>query len=268
MNSTSSSISRDLLAAPYQLNIWIGSFFCVMGNLGCFGNLIVFSSFEFRKRAYTIYFLMEAASNIIYFDFLLLTRVLQRGFQISITTRYNFLCKIRQFDSVLNADVTLTFFSLATIDRILSLQRSNGNVTNGKCIPLPGFYTYFDSYTEVIFTAMFIPLVVIVLAVLLLRSIRGITQRQVAPTNTLSRTETVKGSDLQRMDSRLTFMILLQLIIAITTRVPYAVQVIYTNITQSWPNFYVSLITNRGFRRRFINFFRKLLTALYRREIN
>ncbi|CAF3886752.1 unnamed protein product [Rotaria sp. Silwood1] len=267
MNSTSSSISRDLLAAPYQLNIWIGSFFCVMGNLGCFGNLIVFSSFEFRKRAYTIYFLMEAASNIIYFDFLLLTRVLQRGFQVSITTRYNFL-SYRQWSNRIDLShkicITCILFWVLFFAHRLILY----SVTNGKCIPLPGFYAYFDSYTEVIFTAMFIPLVVIVLAVLLLRSIRGITQRQVAPTNTLSRTGTVNGSDLQRMDSRLTFMILLQLFIAITTRVPYAVQVIYTNITQSWPNFYVSLITNRGFRRRFINFFRKLLTALYRRELN
>ncbi|CAF3925519.1 unnamed protein product [Rotaria sp. Silwood1] len=138
------------------------------------------------------------------------------------------------------------------------------------------------------------PLVMIVLAVLLLRSVRNITQRRVVPKDDAPPIAIIKGSDLQCIDSRLTLMLFLQLIIAITTRVPYAVQLVYINITQSWPksplriaienvlielihllsytffasSFYVSFITNRDFRRKFKNFFRKLLIILHRREIN
>ncbi|CAF3999567.1 unnamed protein product [Rotaria sp. Silwood1] len=94
MNRSSSNISHALLAAPYQLNIWFDSFLWMIGNLGWFGNMIVFSSLVLHKRAYAVYLSSEAASNIIYFDFLLITRVLQKGFQISITIRYDILCKL------------------------------------------------------------------------------------------------------------------------------------------------------------------------------
>ena len=126
MNTTSSSVSGILLATPYKLNIYIGSFLWIAGNLGCLGNLIVFSSRTFLQRAYSIYLMLEALSSLIYFDFLLLTRILQRGFQIPITTRFDFLCKLRQFDSVWNHVVSLSLFTLAFVDRILSLQQADG----------------------------------------------------------------------------------------------------------------------------------------------
>lgn len=126
MNTTSSNINEALRAAPYHLNMWIGSFFLVFGTLGSIGNVIVFSSRQFRQRAYGVYLLAEAVANFIYFDFLLLTRVLEKGFQIPLTNRYDVICKLRQFTSNWSPAVSLTFFSFATVDRILSLQRSNG----------------------------------------------------------------------------------------------------------------------------------------------
>ncbi|CAF1207707.1 unnamed protein product [Rotaria sp. Silwood1] len=242
MNSTSSNVSGALLAAPYQLNKWFGLFIWMIGNLGCIGNMIVFSSRAFRNRAYAVYLSSEAAFNIIYFDFLLLTRILQRGFQISITTRYDIICKLRQFDSVWNHDVSLSLFSFATIDRILSLQRLNKyrrwsnrvelaykmcitcvlfwllffghrlilyRTTSGSCAPLPGFYAYFDNYVEASVTAMGTPLVMIVLAVLLLRSVRGITQRRIVPKDGGQPAVILQGSDLHQIDSRLTLMLFL-----------------------------------------------------------
>ena len=127
MNTTSpDTVSSALLAAPYQLNRWAGLLLWTAGNVGCLGNLIVFSSRTFRQRAYSIYLLAEAVSGLIYFDFLLLTRILQRGFQISITTRFEAVCKVRQFASVCNPLISLNLLSFAMIDRICSLQRSNG----------------------------------------------------------------------------------------------------------------------------------------------
>ncbi|CAF1309675.1 unnamed protein product [Rotaria sordida] len=316
MNTTSNSVSSALVAAPYQLNMWLGLFILVIGNIGSIGNMIVFSSRTFRKRAYSIYLLSEAMSDFIYFDFLLLTRVLQKGFQISITTRYDVLCKLRQFVSVWSHQVSFNLFSFATIDRLLSAQRSNTyrqwsnrvglaykmsitcvlfwllfighrlilySASNGKCGPLSGFYAYFDNYIEVVFTAICTPIVMVILAYLLMRSVRDVIQRRIVPDNNGPQVNTAQRSVLQKIDSRLTLMLILQSFIAIITYTPYAAELIYTNVTQYWPksplqiaiekvivelihlvsytffatSFYISLISNSGFRRQFIKFFRK-----------
>ncbi|CAF3097129.1 unnamed protein product [Rotaria sp. Silwood2] len=316
MNTTSSSVSNALLATPYQLNMWFGSFLWVTGNLGCIGNMIVFRSRVFRKRAYSIYLLSEAMSDFVYFNFVLITRILQKGFQIPITTRYDIVCKLRQFVSVWGNQVSFTLFSFATIDRLLSAQRSHlyrqwsnratlaykmcitcaffwlllighrlilYSSNDGKCAPLSGFYAYLDNYIEVVFTAICPPIVMILLAYLLVRSVHGIIQRQIVPGNNGPLVTIAKRSVLQNMDSRLTWMLILQSIIAIITYIPFAAELIYTNISQSWlkstlqnaqekvfvelthllsyiffaSSFYVSIISNDGFRRQIKNFFRR-----------
>jgi hypothetical protein len=127
MNSTTttSSISSALLAAPYQLNIWFGSFLWIIGNIGCLGNVIVFRSESFRKRAYSIYLFSAAIADFHYFDFVLLTRVLQKGFQIPLMTRYLVVCKLREFSTIWGNVVGFNLFAFAVIDRLLSAQRSN-----------------------------------------------------------------------------------------------------------------------------------------------
>ncbi|UJR14406.1 hypothetical protein I4U23_001403 [Adineta vaga] len=316
MNTTINNVSSILLAIPYQLNIYLGSFLWIAGNIGCIGNMIVFRSRTYFQRAYAIYLFFEAISSFFYFDFLLLTRVLQRGFQISITTHYDILCKLRQFDSVWNHVVSLTLFTFATTDRILSLQYSDAfrkwtnrvelayklslasvifwllffghrlflyRTTNGKCIPRPGFYAIFDNYIEACVTAMCTPIVMIILGIILLRSIRGLITQKIVPINDNLSSMTVRRSIVQQIDSQLTVMLILQMTVALTTRIPYATFLIYSNITQNrtksayqialenilsetvnlmsytffTSSFYISYITNNGFRRNLKNFFEK-----------
>ena len=128
MNNTLNSIDNALLVTPHYLNIWLGSFLWIAGNLGCIGNMLVFGSRSFRKRAYSIYLFSETMSNFLYFNFVLFTRILQKGFQIPITTRYNIICKIRQFISMWGNQVSFTLFLFATIDRLLSTQRSSSRL--------------------------------------------------------------------------------------------------------------------------------------------
>src|SRR5215831_4488952 len=97
MNNTTNSISYSLLIAPYQLNIWFGSFLWIMGNIGCIGNMMVYSSRKLRKRAYSIYLFASALADFHYFNFVLLTRVLQKGFRIPLMNSYTVICKLRQF---------------------------------------------------------------------------------------------------------------------------------------------------------------------------
>ncbi|CAF4311978.1 unnamed protein product [Rotaria sp. Silwood2] len=316
MNTTSSNISSALLAAPYQLNIWFGSFIWLAGNIGCIGNMLVFRSPAFRKQAYSIYLLAEAMSDFLYFNFGLIIRILQQGFQIPLTTNYNIICKLRQFISIWSNQVSFSLFSFAIIDRLLSTQRSNiyrqwsnrvtlaykmcitcvvfwllfighrlilYNVINGKCAPSLKLYAYIDNCMEVVFKAIYPPIVMIVLAYLLIRSVRNVIKRKISHSNNRPSVTIPCRSVLQQIDSRLTFMLILQSIIATLTFIPYAAERIYKNITEDWPksalqnaqesifvelthllsytffasSFYVSIISNCGFRRELKNFFRK-----------
>lgn len=124
MNDTSSTVSNALLAAPSLLNIYFGTFLWIAGNCGCIGNILVFGSKDFRKRAYGIYLLSQEMSDFIYFNFVLAIRVLQSGFQIPVTKRINVVCKLRQFCTSCCTQISFTYFTLATIDRLLSVQRA------------------------------------------------------------------------------------------------------------------------------------------------
>jgi hypothetical protein len=125
MNSTGPNINDALLAAPYQLNIWFGSFLWIIRNIGCIGNILVFRSPSFRKRAYAIYLFSAAIADFHYFNFVLLTRILQNGFQIPLMNGYLVVCKLRQFSTIWGNVVGFNLFSFAIIDRLLSAQRSN-----------------------------------------------------------------------------------------------------------------------------------------------
>lgn len=129
MNTTTvAPVSSALIAAPYQLNIWLGTFLWITGNIGCIGNIVVFRSRPFRHRSYSIYLFFQALSDFVYFNFVLATRVLQKGHQIPIVARFDTICKIRQFMSVWGNQISFTLFTFATIDRLLSTQRSNSKL--------------------------------------------------------------------------------------------------------------------------------------------
>jgi hypothetical protein len=124
--STSSGISDGLLLAPFQLNIWLGLFIFITGNISSIGNFIVFTSRTFRNRACSVYLIAESVMTFIYFNYVLVTRIIQKGFQLPIINQYDPVCKIRQFLSEYTHQVAYTLFTLASIDRVLSTHRSVG----------------------------------------------------------------------------------------------------------------------------------------------
>ena len=157
------------------------------------------------------------------------------------------------------------------------------HIIDGQCVPHSGFYSYFDNYLEVVCTGIFPPILMSVLAFLLIRSVRNVIKRRIVPINHLPSIINPKRTILQQMDSKLTFMLILQSIITITTYLPYAAELIYTNISRNWSksslqkaqekiftelmhllsyvffasSFYVSIISNIGFRRQIKSFFSK-----------
>ena len=125
MNETNETFVAHLSRIPSEINIFFGLFILVTGNISCIGNLIVFTCRKFRTRACSIYLINESMNSLIFLDFVLLTRILYRGFGIRIVANNSSICKIYQFTSEFTHQVAFTFFTLATIDRFLSTQRSH-----------------------------------------------------------------------------------------------------------------------------------------------
>ncbi|UJR24603.1 hypothetical protein I4U23_005978, partial [Adineta vaga] len=108
------------------------------------------------------------------------------------------------------------------------------SIINGKCIPMPGIYATFDNYIEACITAMGTPIVMIILGILILRSVREITHRHINLGNPSPPQRTIVKQTLsQQIDTQLTVMLLVQLSIALITRIPYATYLIYLNLTQN-----------------------------------
>lgn len=121
---SSNSVSSSLLIAPTQLNIYFGCLIYITGVIGSIGNIIIYKSRSLRDRACSIYLFWESLVDLVYLNTVLLTRLLQKGFKIPITSSSDVICKIRQFTSSYGNQLAFTFLALATIDRILLAHRS------------------------------------------------------------------------------------------------------------------------------------------------
>ncbi|CAF1345280.1 unnamed protein product [Adineta steineri] len=264
-----STVSSTLLNVPYQLNMWIGCFILITGNLSTFGNIIVFSSKAFRNRACTVYLLAEAFVVIVNFNLVLLTRVLQKGFKISIMNRFDSICKIRYFASMYTDILALTLFILASLDRLLEAQRSPAlrkwsnrtklaykvvagctigwflltgcrlvlySTSYGSCEALPGPYAIFDNYYESIVSGICPPIIILIISYLMVRSVRETIQRQAVPTvnGELNNKPKPNLAFLRNTDKQLTMMLLWQTFVAIPAFIPYAALLIYSSITANW----------------------------------
>lgn len=118
------SLESTLLSVTFHVMIWGGIFILVAGNIGCIGNVVVFRSQEYRRQACFIYLFWETIASWFILDCILLTRILESGFQISLMDAYDACCKIREFISLFMYQNENTLFLFATLDRILSAQRS------------------------------------------------------------------------------------------------------------------------------------------------
>ncbi len=82
---------------------------------------MVFRSRTFRKRAYSIYLCAAAIADLHYFNWVLITRILQNGLQISIMNRYTVICKLRQFSTVWGNVVDFILFSFVATSFYVSI---------------------------------------------------------------------------------------------------------------------------------------------------
>jgi hypothetical protein len=127
-NTTTSDIDNSLTNTLNSITIYVmicgGIFILIAGNIGCIGNIIVFRSQAYRQQACFIYLFWETIASLFILNCILLTRILESGFQISLMDAFDAVCRIREFISLCMYQNENTLFLFATLDRILSAQRS------------------------------------------------------------------------------------------------------------------------------------------------
>ena len=155
------------------------------------------------------------------------------------------------------------------------------STASGSCAAQPGAYEKYDTFFEVVVTGICPPIILAVLGSLLLRSVRKVMLRRVAPSSTVPQAPGNNLSQIQQIDAQLTRMLLLQTFVAIPSFIPYGAQNIYSSITQNWyksplriawdnviietirlfsylfysTSFYISFSSSRSFRAAFLQFF-------------
>ena len=106
--------------------------------------------------------------------------------------------------------------------------------STGSCRARAGIYEKYDSYFEVIMSGLCPPVLLITLGCLLLKNVRNVAQRRVAPVAAVPQTINVNQSYIQQIDAQLTTMLVLQSFVAIPSFIPYGAQNLYSSVTVDW----------------------------------
>jgi hypothetical protein len=169
--------------------------------------------------------------------------------------------------------VVLIWFSLVGHRLVLY------SASSGTCIAQPGIYEKYDIFFEAIMSGVAPPVILLTLGFLLLRNVREVARRRVAPVTTAPQAISAHLSHIQQIDGQLTNMLLLQSFVAIPSFIPYGAQNLYSSITEGWyksplriawenviielirlfsylfysTSFYVSCYSSRGFRKQVLH---------------
>ena len=98
----------------------------------------------------------------------------------------------------------------------------------GSCDVPSGAYEPIDTYVDAVIAGI-CPIVSIILSCWLLRNIRQVIRRRAAPGGAATHL-----SRIQRVDAQLTKVLLLESVVALTSFLPYAAEIIYDSVTQKW----------------------------------
>lgn len=287
MNGTNISTSNIVVQ---HLNIWFGSFLLIIGNIGCLINIIVFRSKSFHKSSFSIYFLATTCANLFLLNFVLLTRILQNGFMLHIFQTHEFICKFRAYISSLTSSLSFSFFTLVSIDRFLSTHsqafyRSWGNqyilalklipcITIfwmiillhrfmlyqidpilGTCQPKIVIYWWYKSYYKFLFTGLIPPIIILIISCMIIRNIRLVANRSIQPIHrrlsSIAGKNKNKYSRIQKLDSQLTLILLIQLCVSFISFLPYSSELLYLKLSENftksniylfWQNIFIEFI--------------------------
>lgn len=245
-----------------QLNIYVGIIMFSLGIIGGVWNILIFRHHSFRSSSCCTYMLIGSIASLIQLIFGLLTRILSDGFQMDWALVNIAWCKIRNYVTLCASLTALSCFVWTAMDRFFStcqqikwrhlnsiyiakqiclltltiwmlialpvLVYSIPMHSRGVCGYSSVVWSLISTYFFNLFCYGIFPWFLMSLfGILALKNLRHIHRRRInpLPQPVIRR--------MARLDHQLTSMLFLQIIIAIISSVPYCIQNIYNNLTQT-----------------------------------
>ncbi len=245
-----------------QLNIYVGIIFFTLGIIGCLWNIFIFRHHSFRISSCCTYMFVCSIASLIQLFFGILVRILTEGFQIDWTLMNIGWCKIRNYTTQCASLIALSCLVWTAMDRFFSTCRqikwrylNSVYVATHVCLFTIIFWMLI-SIPTIIYTrpmeanractvssiiwsriltyfftllcyGVFPWLFMCLFGLFALKNLRQYHHQRVNPFPMVVRTR------MARLDRQLTSMLFLQIIFSVLSSIPFCVESIYINLTQT-----------------------------------
>lgn len=240
-----------------QMNRYFPLPFIILGTIGVFLNVIIFTRRSLFNNSCVQYLLANTLSNLIVLYWVAVTRIFSDGYGNDLSIRSDTFCRIRYFLTYYSRTLSTWFIVLACSDRWLAsnqarnrfntvsfarkailiacalcfvcyfhvlflfgTQRSS-NSSTVSCYAMLGVYRLLSDLQYLIFYAVGPPVLMLLFGLFTLRNIRR-NRSLVLPTNNVQNPLQVQA--IKRRDNQLLMMLLLQVLIIIVFTLPFATQ--------------------------------------------
>lgn len=234
----------------------------IIGNFGSFFSCLIFLQPGLRNNPCVTYFLASSASQLLTFDFALLTRIVHYGFDVPSLDTVLWYCKIRFYLFHIFIAAPRYHIVMASIDRYFAScadirwRRWSStkiakrcilysfifwifsyipvlifyNIQGGDCSYEIGIYAVLFGIYLAIESGMIPPMLMLLFGLLTIRNIR-LSKQTIHPQPSTHATGTAQTTRLSRKDLQLTKMLFGQIILWIILNIPYPSYQLYRSIT-------------------------------------
>lgn len=237
------------------------SFIWLLGNVGLVFTCIVFLQPTFRQSPCAMYFIASSLSQIITFNFGLITRMIHFGYHIEVVNQYVWFCKVRFYVFYTFIAIPRYDLILASIDRYFASSRDARRrrwssskaalrliicniifwcsiyiqvlifyrIENDQCVPESGVYATFYSIYLAIDSGIMPTLLMFTFGLLTIRNIHG-SKRHIAPIDT-STSQTIRNNRISKKDNQLYRMLASQILLFICLNTLNPCYLLYQSFT-------------------------------------
>ena len=240
-----------------QMNRYFPLPFLILGTIGVFLNVIIFTRRSLFNNSCVQYLLANTLSNLIVLYWVAVTRIFSDGYANDLSIRSDTFCRIRYFLTYYSRTLSTWFIVLACSDRWLASNQARNrfntvsfarkvillacllcflcyfhvlflfgtqrasNSSTVTCYASAGIYRLLSDLQYLIFYAVGPPIMMLLFGLFTLKNIRR-NRRLVQPTSNIQ--NQVQAQSIKRRDNQLLMMLLLQVLIIIVFTLPFAIQ--------------------------------------------
>jgi hypothetical protein len=236
----------------------------LVGNIGSVLNCVIFYQPAFRKSPCAMYFIASNISQLFTFNFALLTRMLQFGYNIQAVNIFLWLCKFRYYFFYIFVANSRYNIIMASMDRYFASSRnalrrqwsspkialrfiiSNAivwfliylqvlvfyEITNGMCQPQLGTYAVFFSIYIAIDSGILPISLMFVFGLLIVNNVHQ-TKQRVGATTAINENQPVQTNRMSKKDMQLHKMLANQICLFVILNLPNPCYLIYRSFTMN-----------------------------------